>query len=147
MNTYEGRVRESSFETVNQDIDQQTLENIRRYGYNSSEEIDERMQELSREWDVERVLEVNASTLALSGVLLGTLKDKRWFILSGVVTSFLLQHGLQGWCPPLPILRKLGLRTRKEIHEERIALKALRGDFNRVLAITTPEGVLKVVRD
>ncbi|MDX5438696.1 MAG: DUF2892 domain-containing protein, partial [Pontibacter sp.] len=105
MDTYEGRVRESSFETVNQDIDQQTLENIRRYGYNSSEEIDERLQVLSRVWDVERVLQENASTLALSGVLLGTLKDKRWFILSGVVTSFLLQHGLQGWCPPLPILR------------------------------------------
>ncbi|MEJ8803391.1 hypothetical protein [Pontibacter sp. H249] len=147
MDTYEGRVRESSSDKVNQDIDAQTLENIRQYGYNSTEEINERMEELAREWDVERVLEVNASTLALSGVLLGTFKDKRWFILSGVVTSFLLQHGLQGWCPPLPILRKLGLRTRKEIHEERVALKALRGDFNRVLAITTPEGVLKVVRD
>ncbi|WP_407921819.1 hypothetical protein, partial [Corallococcus sp. AB049A] len=28
--------------------------------------------------------------------------------------SFLLQHGLQGWCPPLPLLRRLGLRTRGE---------------------------------
>ncbi|WP_299825723.1 hypothetical protein [uncultured Pontibacter sp.] len=147
MHTYEGRVRESSSEKVNREIDQKTFENIGRFGYNSPEEIDQRLTALSREWDVERVLEVNASTLALSGVLLGTLKDKRWFILSGVVTSFLLQHGLQGWCPTLPILRKLGLRTRKEIHEERIALKALRGDFNKVLAITTPEGVMKVVRE
>lgn len=147
MEAYEGRVRESSSESANQAIDQQTLENIRKFGYNSPDEIDRRMEELAKEWDIERVLEVNASTLALSGVLLGMLKDKRWFLLSGVVTSFLLQHGLQGWCPPLPVLRKLGFRTRKEVHEERIALKALRGDFNKVLAITKPEGVLKVVRE
>jgi hypothetical protein len=36
---------------------------------------------------------------------------------------------LQGWCPPLPILRSLGVRTADEINEERYALKALRGDF------------------
>ncbi|MBC5994372.1 hypothetical protein [Pontibacter cellulosilyticus] len=147
MNKYEGRVRESSTDTANQKIDRQTLENIERYGYDGPDTIDQRLKELEKEWDIERVLEVNASTLALSGIILGATKDKRWFILPGIVTSFLLQHGLQGWCPPLPILRKLGFRTRKEIEEERVSLKALRGDFNRVLGATTPAGVLNVVRD
>lgn len=147
MDRYEGRVRESSTDSANQEIDRQTLDNISRYGYNSPDKIDQRLKELEKEWDIERVLEVNASTLALTGVLLGATKDKRWFILPGIVTSFLLQHGLQGWCPPLPILRKLGFRTRKEIEEERVSLKALRGDFNRVLGATTPAGVLSVVRD
>jgi hypothetical protein len=45
--------------------------------------------------------------------------------LPGVVLSFLLQHALQGWCPPLPILRRMGVRTRGEIDQEKYELKAL----------------------
>lgn len=45
------------------------------------------------------------------------------------MTGFLFQHAIQGWCPPLPILRRLGFRTAEEINQERYALKALRGDF------------------
>jgi hypothetical protein len=48
------------------------------------------------------------------------------------VTAFLFQHAVQGWCPPVPILRRLGFRTVTEIEQERHALKALRGDFARV---------------
>jgi len=43
--------------------------------------------------------------------------------------SFCLQHALQGWCPPLTLFRRLGIRTQREIDDERTALKALRGDF------------------
>jgi hypothetical protein len=142
----EDRVRRSSTDAANQEIDQQIIENIQAYGYDGPEQIEARLEELAKEWDLERALETNAATLALSGVLLGAFHDKRWFILPGIVTTFLLQHGLQGWCPPLPLLRKIGLRTRKEIDEERYALKALRGDFNKVLGVTTPEGVLNVLR-
>ncbi len=94
------------------------------------ERINRRLAELDREWDVERVLETNAAGLALTGTVLGVLGDKRWFLLSAAVTAFLLQHGVQGWCPPLPILRRLGIRTAREIEAERYALKALRGDFD-----------------
>ncbi|WP_299758650.1 YgaP-like transmembrane domain [uncultured Pontibacter sp.] len=144
---HEGRVRRASTDAANEAIDQKTLENIQAYGYDGPEAIEKRLDKLDKEWDLERALETNASTLALTGVVLAATKDKRWLILSGIVASFLLQHGLQGWCPPLPLLRKFGLRTRKEIAEERYALKALRGDFNRVLGATTPEGVLNVIRD
>jgi hypothetical protein len=48
------------------------------------------------------------------------------------VTAFLFQHAVQGWCPPLPILRRLGFRTASEIDTERYALKALRGDFGSI---------------
>jgi hypothetical protein len=47
---------------------------------------------------------------------------------------FLFQHAIQGWCPPVPVLRRLGFRTANEIEQERTALKALRGDFNAVTA-------------
>jgi hypothetical protein len=46
-----------------------------------------------------------------------------------IVASFLLQHAVQGWCPPVSIFRRLGVRTMREMDEERYALKALRGDF------------------
>ena len=43
-------------------------------------------------------------------------------ILPGVVGAFLLQHAIQGWCPPIPILRYLSFRTAGEIDNERQAL-------------------------
>lgn len=95
-------------------------------------DIDSRLRELDAEWDVERSLEANAATLSLIGVALGATVDKRFFAVPAVVTAFLLQHAIQGWCPPLPILRRLGFRTRREIETERYALKALRGDFDGV---------------
>jgi len=51
-------------------------------------------------------------------------------VLPFLVSAFLLQHAIQGWCPPVPILRRLGFRTADEINRERYALKVLRGDFD-----------------
>lgn len=119
------RVRRSTSMDLNRQIDQETDENIGRYSNSSPAQIARRMEELDREWDVERALEVNASTLALTGLLLGLTVNRKWFILPGVVLPFLLQHGLQGWCPPLPILRRMGIRTRGEIDREKYALKKM----------------------
>jgi hypothetical protein len=96
--------------------------------------IERRLMELDREWDIERVLELNASVAALTGMTLGATVDRRWFLLSALVAGFLLQHAVQGWCPPIPILRRLGFRTPSKIDEERYALKAMRGDFIEVHA-------------
>jgi hypothetical protein len=103
---------------------------VAAYEYADPEIIEERIEALRREWDIERVLEANAASVALIGVALGASVDRRWFALPAIVAGFLLQHALQGWCPPLPLFRKLGVRTSEEIHEEIVALKALRGDFN-----------------
>jgi hypothetical protein len=96
------------------------------------DEIDARLDALDHEWDIERAIEANAATLALAGLALGATVDRRWLILPTAVAGFLLQHALQGWCPPVPVLRRLGFRTANEIGRERYALKALRGDFVRV---------------
>jgi len=119
------RVRHSTAPEVNREIDRRTNDNIRRYANSSEEVIHRRIEELDQEWDIERTLEVNASTLALSGLLLGVTVNRKWLALPGVVLSFLLQHGLQGWCPPLPMLRKMGIRTRSEIDREKYELRAL----------------------
>lgn len=124
------RVRRHTSPEVAEILDIQTRQNIREFG-GHPEEIGRRIGELEREWDVERVLEANASTLALTGAALGTWVNKRWFWLTGGVLGFLFQHAVSGWCPPLPILRKLGVRTQSEIDREKYALKAIRGDFDR----------------
>lgn len=118
------RVRSSTAPQLNQQIDRQAEENIRRYAGRGEMAIRRRMRELDEEWDIERLLEVNASTLALTGLVLGMTVNRKWLYLTGGVLTFLLQHGLQGWCPPLPILRRLGVRTRGEIDYEKYSLKA-----------------------
>lgn len=122
------RVPASTSNRTNAAIEEKTRERLRVCA-SRPEGIPIRLGELEREWDVERTLEANAATLALIGTLLGAFVD-RWFLaIPVVVTIFLLQHALQGWCPPLPVLRALGFRTSREIGDERTALKALRGDF------------------
>jgi hypothetical protein len=116
------RVRRSTAAAVNQEIDRRTNTNIHHYSHSSQDGIAQRIAALEREWDIERVLEVNAATLALTGLVLGMTVNRKWFFLPGIVLPFLLQHGIQGWCPPLPILRRMGIRTRSEIDRERHAL-------------------------
>jgi hypothetical protein len=96
------------------------------------EAIARHLDALDREWDVERYLQTNAAIASLTGIVLGATVDRRFLALSAAVFGFLLQHAVQGWCPPLPIMRRIGMRTRREINRERYALKALRGDFNGV---------------
>lgn len=123
-------VRSSSGDEVNAEIDAETEENIRRFSGERPEVIEARITELDREWDVERALEMTAASLSLTGVIAGLAGRKRALILPAVVLTFLFQHAVQGWCPPLPLFRRLGFRTRKEIDREKYALKVIRGDFS-----------------
>jgi hypothetical protein len=123
------RVRANTAPEVNRRIDERIERSIRHYAGQTKQEISRRIQELEQEWDIERVLETLASSFSLSGIVLGSTVDKRWFLFSTAVLSFLLLHAVQGWCPPVPLLRRLGIRTREEIDRERYALKILAGDF------------------
>lgn len=116
------RVRSFTSMEINNEIDQQIEENIEFYSIQNPVTIKRRLQELDEEWDVERILEVNASTLALTGIVMGVFSSKKWLLLSALVTTFLAQHAIQGWCPPLELLRKLKIRTRKEIDHEKYSL-------------------------
>lgn len=123
------RVQRNTDEAINRHIEARTGERIRRLVGNPWG-IQRRLRELDREWDIERVLETNASLIAFAGVVLGARRDRRWLFLPALVTAFLFQHAVQGWCPPIPLLRRLGIRTSREIEIERVALKILRGDFD-----------------
>lgn len=133
---YQDRVRENTSPLDNKKIDEQIEKRIDEYANKSNDEISKRISELDKEWDIERILESNASSLALTGLLLGATKDRKWFLLTGLVMAFQLQHAIQGWCPPVSILRKLSRRTRQEIDREKYALKVLRGDFDKIADIS-----------
>lgn len=126
------RVRRHTAAGARQRIDAKTRAQIRTLAMAPRDRLDSAIAELDRERDMEQVLETNASLLALSGALLGTTVHRGFFALTGVVLTFLTQHATSGWCPPVPIFRAVGVRTRSEIDQEKYALKALRGDFQHV---------------
>jgi len=123
------RVPKHTAEEVNAQIRQATEERVGQCAASRLAAIERRLNELDKEWDIERTLEANAATASLIGIALGATLSRKWYILPGVVAGFLLQHAVQGWCPPLPVFRRFGFRTAAEIDYERYALKALRGDF------------------
>lgn len=128
------RVQNNTNPEVNQAIREQTLCKLNELqGYKSTNNpvLNHCINELSKEWDTERFLEANAATIILISSILGLKKSKAFFF-TGIISFFLLQHALQGWCPPLPIIRKIGIRTADEISNERMALKMMRGDFSEV---------------
>jgi hypothetical protein len=129
LNLRSDRVRAHTQPEVNQRIDEQTARSVQLYATADHHLISQRLDELDQEWDIERLLQTNAASVSLLGIVLGTLVNRKWFVVPAMVAGFLLQHAVKGWCPPLPILRRRGFRTRKEIERERTALRLLRGDF------------------
>jgi hypothetical protein len=130
------RVEEHTDAQINEEIHNRTKNNVLLYSSAGSPAINHRLRELDGEWDIERVLEANAASISLMGLALGAFLDRRWFLLPAAVAGFLLQHAVQGWCPPVPVFRRMGIRTSNEIQRERHALKALRGDYRNIPEIS-----------
>ena len=134
------RVQQATSSSTNRQIEAETWERVAAYRDKTPEEISARIEELNEEWDIELYLGVNMSSLALSGLAVAAItRNRSWNILPAVVLAFFFQHSVQGWCPPLPILRKFKIRTSKEIEQEKYALKVMRGDFKNLTGIVTPE--------
>ena len=117
------RVRNHTADKVNQKIDQCTQKNIQRFSNESRDVVQDRIKKLNEELDIEQALQFTSALNALVGIGLGLTVNKKWLLLSAISSAFLIQHSLQGWCPPLPVLRRLGVRTRDEINQEIDALK------------------------
>ena len=128
------KVRAKTPPEINQAIDIETAAIVRFYAGKTDYEISKRIEELDKEWDIGRIVEVRAATVSLIGVILGLKRSKKWLILPTIASIFLLQYAIQGWCPPVSLLRRFGFRTRQEIDLEKYALKALRGDFDEILS-------------
>jgi hypothetical protein len=125
---------------VNDEIRRHTEANVAHYAAAGPAAIDRRLHELDREWDIERLLELNFAIIVALGIGLGAALSWWILLLPGIASLFMIQHALQGWCPPVPVFRRLGFRTQREIDEERYALKALRGDFESLPTSTVGDG-------
>lgn len=126
------RVRANTPPEINRAIDIEIAAMVRFYASKTDYEIDKKIEELDKEWDIGRIIEIRASTVSLIGIILGLKRSKMWLILPTIASIFLLQYAVQGWCPPVSILRRFGFRTRQEIDLEKYALKALHGDFDKI---------------
>jgi hypothetical protein len=143
------RVPHSTAEEVNRRIYDDIRARVNAYAAEGPEAIERRLRELDHEWDIERMLEANAAAISLIGVGLGSFIHRRWHALPALVGVFLLQHAIQGWCPPVPLFRRYGFRTETEIGYERYALKALRGDFQALCdsgPVTSDAALVAVTR-
>src|SRR5690606_17020956 len=107
MITTSQRVPQQTASDVNARIEHEARARIARFRNASPAVISQRLAELEREWDIERVLEANAATVSMLGLTLGATHDRRWFMLPALVSGFLLQHAIQGWCPPLALFRRM----------------------------------------
>lgn len=130
--TVADRVRQVTELRVQERIDAAMIARVARYADASRTSLTMRLAELEEEWDIERVLMLQSSATALTGLALAAGGHRRWLLLSALTTGFLLQHALQGWCPPIVLHRRLGFRTRAEIDLEIHMLKLLRGDFGQL---------------
>jgi hypothetical protein len=125
--TVHDRIREHTRDSVNKRIDRQTLGALAD-SVGSTQETVARLRELDREWNVDRALMLNFSVLgALTGglamrSLARTGRFGGWGVMFCTQLAFLAFHAIRGWCPPLPVFRRLGFRTAEEIAAEREVL-------------------------
>jgi hypothetical protein len=119
------KVNRNTNSEINNSIQQKSEKNVKDLFRKDKKDIIARIRELDYEWDTERVLELNFACIVLITSILGVLGKKGWMLLSGIASYFMIKHALQGWCPPLPIIRKLGVRTAGEIFNEKTALQKI----------------------
>jgi len=126
-------------ERVNEVISVQTSENVARFASATPALLEQRLCELEHEWDVERLTGAASGLVLLASVLLASFLGTGWLVLPALIGACLLLHAVVGWTPALPLIRRLGYRTAGEIAHERYALKAIRGDFQPMSLIPTPQ--------
>jgi hypothetical protein len=130
MNLGRDRVRSHTAAAVLRRIDDATVASLTVHAAAGSHAVGQRLIELDREWDVDRTIEVEAAAMGLVGLALGAFVNRSLLAMPALVAASVLTYALTGRYPLLPLFRRLGLRTAREIARERYALKALRGDFH-----------------
>ena len=120
----EDRVRESTPDKVNREIDELTTSYLASIGH-EPHAIRKRLWELDREWHIDRALMATFSVLG--GITAHQAFRAKgfgaWRLLFWTQMGFLIHHAVRGWCPPVSVLRRMGFRTEKEIAAERVALE------------------------
>lgn len=127
------RVRKHTAHATNHRIDKDTRDHVQTTLRGGPAAIAARLDAIATEWDVDRALMANFAILGGAAFVTGITqyatsspfraKRKGFLYLFGAQLGFLLLHATVGWCPPLPVLRRLGFRTAREIESERRTLE------------------------
>lgn len=127
------RIREHTADDVNRRIDRETRGAIAEASASAGARR-ARLAELDREWTVDRAVMLNFGIVGAITAFkaMTNLRDHGrmggWGLLFWTQMGFLVHHALRGWCPPLPVLRRLGFRSAQEISAERVALSGSNGE-------------------
>lgn len=125
------RVREHSPASVNERIDHDIQASVARHVTQGRYAVIRRIAELELEWDIDRALMLNFAFVGGTALAIGSGGFVPWWArrrargalgFLGIQIGFLLMHATAGWCPPVAVLRRLGVRTKSEIESERAAL-------------------------
>ena len=94
--------------------------------------IEDRLNELEREWTAGRATKATIGVLIVVGFGMTALLNPWWLVLPALGGVFLLQYlfSRTSWLGLM--FREVGFRTGFEVDQEKIALKALRGDFRHL---------------
>jgi hypothetical protein len=134
------RVRDHSAHHVNRKIARTMHASVQQTVREGRDAILKRLAELDREWDIDRVLMANFAVAGGASFLTGLERSRPrlfgyrrrrngWLYFFGAQLGFLLMHAGIGWCPPVAVWRRFGVRTKNEIEVERQLLSsALEGE-------------------
>lgn len=129
------RVRRRTTSSVLHKIDNATTASLIEHAGGPEDALVARQRALDGEWDTDRTIETETATLGLIGLALGAFVHPRLLIIPKLAAAALLLHAVTGWHPLLPVFRRLGLRSAREIARERYGLKVLRGDFDNMTGL------------
>jgi hypothetical protein len=128
------RVRDHSPQHINRRIARAIDMTVQHCTREGREAILQRLAELEREWDIDRVVMANFALGGGASCLIGLRRFARrplwgerhmgWLYFFGAQLGFLLLHASVGWCPPVVAWRRAGVRTKSEIELERALLLA-----------------------
>jgi len=94
--------------------------------------INDRLAHLDREWTAGRAAKVFAGLLIIAGLVLTAVVNPWWLLLAAAGAALLLPYLFGRRSPAAYLFHAGGLRFGTELDEERMALKALRGDFQHL---------------
>ena len=103
-----------------------------RYCAGNRRRLARRLRELEEERDLESVLESRASLVESLGFMAGAVVNRRLPSVPVSWTASLVRLAATSWLPMETLLRRMGLRTSREIEIERMALRLMLGDLERL---------------
>jgi hypothetical protein len=101
--------------------------------------IEQRLTALGREWTSGRLVKVTTAIGILGGLILAGFVNIWWLLLPVAMGLLLIQYAFSRVSLLTLLFRGLGFRSSLEIEHERMALKALRGDFRHIPTVMDSE--------